>query len=95
MKWRVRGRQNNKNSSTLDINCGKSIYLIILYFFVVIDTWLVLAKHILDCMYHRNSRTAAKPGNQPFKGEKVNKMEMNRDISKCQCPQQVTTYAII
>ncbi len=73
----VRGRQNTKNSSTLDINCGKSIYFIILKFFVAIDTCLGHAKHILHCIYHTNSRNAGKPRNQSFKGERVNKMAKN------------------
>ncbi len=40
---------------------------------MAIDTWVVLAKHILDCKEHTNSRNAAKPRNQPFQGEKVKK----------------------
>ena len=44
---------------------------------MAIDTCLGHANHILHCIYHTNSRNAAKPRNQPFQGEKVKKMAQN------------------
>ena len=46
MKLRVCGRQNRENSSTLDNDCGKSIYLSFLIFLVVLDIGHVHPKQL-------------------------------------------------
>ena len=43
---------NHENSSTLEVDCGKSISLIVLKFLVALDIGLLHSKHILYCIYH-------------------------------------------
>jgi len=74
MKLRVCGRQNRENSSTLDNDCGKSIYLSFLIFLVVLDIGHVHPKQLLYFIYHKNSKNAAKPRIQPFLDQKLKKM---------------------
>ena len=65
---------NHENSSTLEVDCGKSISLIVLKFLVALDIGLLHSKHILYYIYHQNSKNAAKPRNQCFRYKKCEKM---------------------